>query len=230
MATKITWIGHSAFSIQTEEHLILIDPFISGNPVASVDPESLKPSFILLTHGHGDHVGDTVAIAKRSGATVFGNFEVANWIAKQGVQNTVGGNTGGTAKLAFGTVQMTIAFHSSTMPDGSDGGSPNGLYITLNNGLRIYHAGDTALFSDMSLIGEKGIDLAIVPIGDFFTMGPADAIRAVQLLRPRFVMPAHYNTFPPIQQDVFAWAAEVNSKTLSNAIVLDPGSSYELQG
>lgn len=229
MAVKITWIGHSAFLVETGEHSILIDPFVSGNPVASVDPDTLNPNFILLTHGHGDHVGDTVAIAKRTGAKVFGNFEVANWIAKQGVAETVGGNTGGTAKFDFGTVQMTIAFHSSTMPDGSDGGSPNGLYITLNSGLRIFHAGDTSLFSDMELIGEKGIDLAIVPIGDFFTMGPDDATRAVQLLRPRFVMPCHYNTFPPIVQDAFGWAAEVNAKTLSNAIILDPGSSYDLQ-
>ncbi len=229
MAVKITWIGHSAFYIETADHAILIDPFISSNPVASLDANTIAADFILLTHGHGDHVGDAVAIAKRTGATVFGNFEVANWLNKQGVEKAIGGNTGGTAKFDFGSVQMTIAFHSATMPDGSPAGSPNGLYITLNNGLRIYHAGDTALFSDMELIGQKGIDLAIVPIGDFLTMGPDDAVRAIQLLRPRFVMPAHYNTFPPIVQDAFAWAVEVNSKTLSNAIILDPGGSYDLQ-
>lgn len=229
MTVNVTWLGHSAFQIKTDAHTILIDPFLTGNPMGAADASAIEADFILLTHGHGDHVGDTVDIAKRTGATVYGNFEVGNWIAAQGVEKVVAFSTGGTAKGEFGSVELTIAFHSSSMPDGSYGGNPNGLYITLNNGLRIYHAGDTALFSDMELIAEKGIDLAILPIGDFFTMGPAGALRATQMLRPRFVMPCHYNTFPPIEQDGAAWASEVNSKTLSSAIVLDPGGSYDLQ-
>lgn len=228
MTTKITWLGHAAFQIETADHTILIDPFITNNPMAAADASTIAADYILLSHGHGDHVGDTVDIAKRTGATVLGNFEVGNWISAQGVENVVAANHGGTAKLDFGSVFLTIAFHSSSMPDGSYGGEPNGLYITLNNGRRIFHAGDTALFSDMQLIGEKGIDLAIIPIGDFYTMGPADSLQAVRWLRPRFAMPCHYNTFPPITQDAAKWASEVNSETLSNAIVLDPGGTYEL--
>lgn len=228
MGTKITWFGHSAFQIETDEHTILIDPFLTGNPVAAISADSLKPDFILLTHGHGDHVGDTVSIAKRTNATVVGNFEVAGWIGKQGVKNVSSPNIGGTGHYDFGSVQLTIAFHSSSLPDGSYGGNPHGLFITLKNGRKIYHAGDTALFSDLQLVGEKGLDVAIVPIGDFFTMGPEDSIRAIQWLKPRYVFPCHYNTFPPIAQDAAKWAADVNMKTLSSAIVLDPGGSYEI--
>ena len=228
MTTMITWLGHSGFKIETSSHTILIDPFITNNPMAAADAATIAADFILLTHGHGDHVGDTVDIAKRTGATVLGNFEVGNWIKEQDVESVLTPNHGGTASLEFGTVQLTIAFHSSSMPDGSYGGEPAGLYITLKNGRRIFHAGDTALFSDMQLIGEKGIDLAILPIGDFFTMGPEDSLQAVRWLRPRFAMPCHYNTFPPITQDAAKWASEVNSQTLSNAIVLDPGGTYEL--
>ena len=228
MATTITWLGHSGYMMETNDLTILIDPFITGNPMSGADPSSIPADFILLTHGHGDHVGDTVAIAQRTGATVVGNLEVVGWVAAQGVEDTIGINTGGGVDLPFGNVALTIAFHSSSMPDGSYGGSPNGLYITLNNGKRIYHAGDTALFSDMQIIGNKGVDLAILPIGDFFTMGPEDALQAVRWLAPRYVMPCHYNTFPPIVQDGARWAADVGDETLSNAIVLDPGGHFEL--
>ncbi len=227
MGTRITWLGHSAFRIQTQEHTILIDPFLTGNPLATEDARDQEADFILLTHGHADHVGDTVDIAKRTGAMVVGNFEVAAWINNQGVENTVSPNTGGTAALPFGTVTLTIAFHSSSMPDGSYGGSPNGMILTLNSGQRIFHAGDTALFSDMQLIGEHSLDLAIIPIGDFFTMGPDESIRAIQWLKPRYVLPCHYNTFPPIEQNAAEWAAAVSKHTLSSAIVLDPGGGFE---
>lgn len=227
MGTKITWFGHSAFRIETSDHTILIDPFINGNPLSAYKADALEADFILVSHGHGDHVGDAVDIAKRTGATVVANPEVAHWIGNQGVKNISTPNTGGSGHYAFGSVQLTLAFHSSSLPDGSYGGSPNGLFITLNNGKKIYHAGDTALFSDMQLIGEKGIDLAIVPIGDFFTMGIEDSIRAIQWLKPRYVMPCHYNTFPPITQDAARWASLVSQNTLSSGIVLDPGGTYD---
>lgn len=225
--TRVMWLGHSGFQIDTGEHLILIDPFVTGNPVAPVAPGDLQADFILLTHGHGDHVGDTVAIAKRTGATVVGNFEVGNWIARQGVQNVETPNLGGSKLLPFGMIELTIAFHSSSMPDGSYGGSPHGYLITLNNGLKIYHAGDTALFSDLQLIGEKEPHVAILPIGDFFTMGPRDSVRATQWLAPQYVIPVHYNTFPPIVQDAGEWANLIHVHTKASAIVLDPGGHHE---
>jgi L-ascorbate metabolism protein UlaG (beta-lactamase superfamily) len=228
MGVKLTWLGHSGFRLATGEHIILIDPFLSGNPVATISADELEADFILLTHGHGDHVGDTVAIAKRTGAAVLGNLEVATWIGRQGVADVIAPNTGGTVELPFGSVQLTVAFHSSSMPDGSYGGSPNGLAISLNDGLKLYHAGDTALFSDMQLIGENyRLDVAMLPIGDFFTMGPEESIRAIRWLKPRFVLPMHYNTFPPIAQDAADWANMVTRRTEASAIVLDPGGSYE---
>lgn len=227
MTSKVTWLGHSAFKIETGNHTLLIDPFITGNPLAPISSDDLHADFILLTHGHGDHVGDTVAIAKRSNATVIGNFEVASWVAKQGVKSVGQQNTGGTGHYDFGSAKLTLAFHSSSMPDGSYGGQPNGIVITLNSGLRIYHAGDTALFSDMALIGEIGIDVAMLPIGDYFTMGPEECVRAIKLIRPHYVLPTHYNTFPPIVQDAADWANMVTRRTEAAAIVLDPGGSHE---
>jgi L-ascorbate metabolism protein UlaG (beta-lactamase superfamily) len=228
MSAKITWLGHSGFILETTEHTILIDPFLTGNPLAPFQANSLKADFILLTHGHGDHVGDTVSIAKRTGATVVGNFEVGNWIKAQGVANVATMNTGGSGKFAFGNLKLTLAFHSSSMPDGSYGGSPNGLTLKLNNGLVIHHCGDTALFSDMQIISEDSLDLVMVPIGDYFTMGPRDSIRAIQWLAPEYVIPVHYNTFPPIAQDAGAWADMVSKLTNSKPVVLDPGGSYFL--
>jgi L-ascorbate metabolism protein UlaG (beta-lactamase superfamily) len=228
MGTKLTWLSHSGFIIETGEHTFLIDPFLTGNPLAPMAAEDINGvDYILLSHGHGDHVGDTVDIAMDNNATVLGNFEVGNWIQAQGVENVTMPNTGGTIELDFGSVKLTLAFHSSSMPDGSYGGSPNGLLIRLNNGLTIYHAGDTALFSDMQLIGEAGIDVAIVPIGDYYTMGPDDSVRAINWLEPGFVLPVHYNTFPVIEQDAASWANTVTSETAAQPVVLDPGSSHE---
>ena len=221
---KITWYGHSCFLIETAKSLLLIDPFLSGNPKAPVPADHLAPEYILLTHGHGDHVGDTVAIAERCGSTVVANVEICKWLTGQGVANTHGQNIGGGFDYPWGRLQLTLALHSSAMPDGSYGGNPCGLLLNID-GKTIYHAGDTALFSDMKLIGEGGIDLAILPIGDNYTMGPADALRAVQFIQPGQVVPIHYGTFPVIRQDPGLWATRVEELTSCRVVVLEPGQT-----
>ncbi len=224
---KTTWYGHSCFLIETEKSTLLIDPFLSGSPVAPVRADHLTPQYILLTHGHGDHVGDTVAIAARCGATVVANVEVCNWLTRQGVESTHGQNIGGGFDYPWGRLQLTMALHSSSLPDGSYGGNPCGLLLTID-GKTIYHAGDTALFSDMKLIGEAGIDLALLPIGDNYTMGPAEALHAVQFIQPGLVVPMHYDTFPLIRQDPRPWAARVEESSACRVVVLAPGEALEL--
>lgn len=229
MSIKVTWLGHSAFAVNIDGHPTLFDPFLTGNPLAAASADELEAEMILLSHGHGDHVGDTVGIAQRTGAGVITNVEIASWLHGKGVQTTHGQNSGGSCDYGFMTVKFTIAFHSSMLPDGSNGGSPNGFVVTANSsGQKLYFAGDTALFSDMALIGEAGIDLAFLPIGDYFTMGPEDAIRAVSFIQPRYVIPMHYNTFDRIAVDVAGWANRISSETNSQPIILDPGGSYTL--
>jgi len=225
MAIKITWLSHSGFWLEIAGKQVLIDPFLSGNPAAPMPADAVAADFIILTHGHGDHASDTPAIAKRTGATVIGNFEVANWVNAQGVRSTSGHNPGGGMDHGFGRVEFTQAIHSSSMPDGSYGGVACGVII-FADGLTIYHAGDTALFSDMQLIGAKGIDVALLPIGDVFTMGVEDSIKAINYIQPKFVLPIHYNTFPPIQQDANAWAEKVTRHTNAKPIVLQPGGAH----
>jgi L-ascorbate metabolism protein UlaG (beta-lactamase superfamily) len=228
MSVKLTWLGHSAFSFDVDGHPVLIDPFLTGNPLAAAAPDDLAAEYILLSHGHGDHVGDTVSIAKRTGATVITNFEISNWLEAQGVEKTIGLNVGGQYDCGFMTVKSTPAIHSSSLPDGSNGGLSSGYILTTAHGQRLYFAGDTALFSDMQLIGDEGIDLAFVPIGDYFTMGPDDSLKAINFVRPKIVVPMHYNTFPPIMQEAGAWANRVSSETDATPIVIDPGKSYTL--
>ncbi len=227
MSTTITWLGHSAFQIVIDGTTLLIDPFLSDNPRASVAAEDCNPDVILLTHGHQDHVGDTVELARRCDALVVANFEICHWLQKQKVQSTHAMHLGGSHRFEWGRLKLTLAHHGSMLPDGSYGGNPAGLLLETADGV-IYHAGDTALFLDMQLIGEAGIDVALLPIGDNYTMGPADALRAVQLLQPRVVIPMHYGTWPLIDQDVDAWAGQVADQTESEPIVLQPGESYEL--
>lgn len=228
MGISFTWLGHSAFQMDIDGHKILIDPFLTNNPLGAATPDQVEAELILLSHGHGDHVGDTVAIAKRTGAKVITNFEIGNWLNRQGVENVAGQNTGGTGDYGFITVKSTIAFHSSSLPDGTYGGNPNGFVITSKSGMRAYFAGDTALFSDMQLIGDLRIDVAFLPVGDFFTMGPDDSLKAINYIRPKVVVPMHYNTFPPIAIDVAGWAHRVNSETNAMPVVLDPGGSYSV--
>ena len=234
MALNLIWHGHSTWSIHTESHKILLDPFFSGNPAADISADEVEADEILLSHGHGDHVGDrgdgtydTVVIAKRTNAHVVATYEIANWLLTKGVEKCTGMNLGGQLKLPFGSVRMVPALHSNSLPDGTYGGMPAG-YVVEAGGRRVYFASDTALFSDMKLIGELGLDAAVLPIGDIYTMGIEDSIRAVHFLQPKHVLPTHYNTWPPIEQDAEAWATQVKSETSATPHVLQPGQSFHL--
>lgn len=227
MSFKITWHGHATLGFETGGYQVLVDPFFSGNPTADTSADHVKADFILVSHGHGDHVGDTVQIAKRTGATVISNFEIANWLSNQKVK-THAQHIGGGHHHPFGYLKLTLALHGSALPDGSYGGNPAGFLLTTQEGQKIYMACDTGLFGDMQLIGEEGIDLAVIPIGDNYTMGPEDALRAVTLIQPKHVIPIHYNTWDLIAQDAGAWAKKVKEKTSAEVHVLKPGESFSL--
>ena len=230
MATRVQWLGHACLLIESDGKRVLIDPFLTGNPMAAAGPEEVEADVILVSHGHEDHLGDTVAIAKRTGATVVSNYELGNWLKGQGLTKVHGMQHGGGCQVDPAIhVKLTVAFHGSTLPGGGYGGNPCGFLVTFADGARVYDAADTALFGDMKLIGEDGLDLAVLPIGDYFTMGPADALRAVKLLQPRAVLPIHYDTFPPIRQDARAWAERVNEETSARAIVPEPGGWFDVR-
>ncbi|MGD8605050.1 MAG: metal-dependent hydrolase [Anaerolineales bacterium] len=227
MKVKVTWFGHASIGLQVGDQSILIDPYLKDNPAASVDPSELEADYILVSHGHSDHVGDTVSIAKRTGATVVSNAEIAGWFGKQGLA-THAQHLGGGYTYPFGYLKLTLALHGSGLPDGSNGGNPAGFLLTTPDDKKLYFACDTGLFGDMRLIGEEGIDLAMLPIGDNYTMGPDDALRAVKLIEPKHVIPIHYNTFDLLAQDADAWAKRVEEQTDSKVHVLQPGDSFEL--
>lgn len=227
----VQFLGHSCISITAGSTRIIIDPYLTGNPLAAAKPDELEADYILLTHAHHDHISDAPALAVRTGATVVATFELAAYMEGKGAR-THAMNLGGSYRFDFGTVQMVPAFHSSGIVlDGGKnivyGGMPGGFVLTIE-GKRIYHAGDTSLFSDMKLIAEKGpIDLAILPIGDNFTMGPDDAAIAAQWVRAKAVLPVHYNTFPVIKQDVGAFVKLLSDLGL-HGFGLEPGQSIEL--
>ena len=227
MSTTFTWYGHASFGLDVSGIKLLVDPYLSDNPSANADPQNMEASYILISHGHGDHVGDAVAIAERTGAQVISNFEIANWFQNKGIEAHAQ-HIGGGFQHPFGYLKLTQALHGSMLPDGSYGGNPTGFLLTTPEKQKIYLACDTGLFGDMRLIGEEGIDLAVLPIGDNFTMGPDDALRAVKLLEPKAVIPVHYNTWELIAQDPHAWAARVEAETPTKAIVLKPNESYAL--
>jgi L-ascorbate metabolism protein UlaG (beta-lactamase superfamily) len=227
MPVTVTWIGHSTFLITTSGGTILIDPFLDECPTASMKAADVACDTILLTHGHFDHVADAEAIAKRTGAKVCAAFEITNWLGRHGVTTVQPMNHGGTVAVPGGTARMEIAFHSSSLPDGSYGGNPAGWLLEID-GKRIYVAGDTSVFSDMERIGRRGLDLAILPIGDLFTMGPAQSLEAIALLSPTNVVPCHYDTWPPIAQDANAWAESVRRATRATPHVLTPGRTLTL--
>lgn len=228
MATKITWLGHGSWALDIEGVSVLIDPFLDESPTAPRKAAEVDADYILVSHGHFDHVADVAPIASRTGAMLVSCYEICQWFSEQhGIENTSPMNLGGGIDLPFGRVALTLAWHSSQLPDGSYGGNPAGFLLTLADGT-IYFACDTALFADMQQIGTRGIDLAVLPIGDVFTMGPDDALQAVKWIQPRRVAPAHYNTWPPIAQDAGAWAARVREETDAEPIVIEPGESFIL--
>ena len=228
MASKLTWHGHATLGLETGGYKLVIDPFFDGNPAASTSPEAVEADYLLVSHGHGDHVGDSVAIAKRTGATIISNHEIVSWLGKQGVEKTHGQHIGGGHAHPFGYLKLTLALHGSMLPDGSNGGNPCGFLLTTNDGKKLYFAQDTGLFGDMKLIGEEGLEVAVIPIGDNYTMGPDDALRAVKLLAPKVVIPIHYNTWDLIAQDAQAWAKRVEQETKTKVVVLKPGESYSV--
>jgi len=228
MTVHITWYGHATFGLKIGNHQLLIDPFFTGNPAAPIPAADAAADFILVTHGHGDHVGDTVEIATRTGAMVISNYEISDWLRSQGVEHLHAQHLGGGFNHPFGYLKLTLALHGSKLPDGSCGGNPAGFLLTLIDGRKLYFAGDTGLFGDMTLLGDEGITFAALPIGDNYTMGPEDALRAVKLLRPQHVLPFHYNTWDLIKQDPEAWAQRVEQETDAHAHVLSPGDHLDL--
>lgn len=199
---KLTYYGHACFAVIAGGKQLLFDPFIRPNPLAKkIEIEKIAADYILVTHGHGDHVADVVEIAKRTGATVIAPFETASWLEKQGAANVQGMNHGGASQLPFGRVKLTAAVHSSSLPDGSYGGNPCGFVIESSDG-NFYYSGDTALTMDMKLIGEQTkLRFAVLPIGDFFTMGIDDAVHAANFVGATKIVGVHYDTFPPIKID-----------------------------
>ncbi len=227
MKTIYSYFGHGTHGIESAGFKIVIDPFFDANPASPLKAEDVETDFIFVSHGHFDHVADAVSIAKRNDALVISNAEIAGWIAKQDARSH-GQHIGGGYTHPFGYLKLTMALHGSALPDGSNGGNPAGMLLTTKSNEKIYCACDTGLFGDMKLIGDEGIDLAVLPIGDNYTMGPEDALKAVKMLRPKYVIPSHYNTWPLIEQDVDSWAQKVESETETKVKLLKPGENYIL--
>lgn len=226
----LTYIGHSAFLLDDGAgHVIAIDPFITGNPVATIEASAVKPTTILITHAHNDHVGDAMALAHAHGAGIITTVELANWLESQGVADVTGANHGGTVAFPGGSVKLTQAWHSSVYTHEGQPvahGIPAGMIVRFG-GATIYFAGDTALFGDMRLYGDEGIDIAVLPIGDHYTMGVQDAARATAFVRPKAVIPCHYNTFPPIRQDPETFRAAVGEAAPeTEVVILAPGERH----
>ena len=204
MPVTITFLGHAGFLLESGEHRVAIDPFLTGNPVATMKAEDVRCNFIALTHGHADHIGDTVAIAKANGAAVAAAFEICDYLATKGVEKCEPGNPGGKIATDFGWIAFTQAFHSSSF-EGQYMGQPCGVVVNIG-GTTLYHCGDTALFSDMKLIGEiYKPDVAMIPVGDRFTMGPELGAKAAEFIKPKVAIPIHYATWPLLVSDISAF-------------------------
>jgi L-ascorbate metabolism protein UlaG (beta-lactamase superfamily) len=221
---ELRFLGHAAFALSDGGTTVLVDPFLTGNPRAAASADELDATTILLTHGHADHLGDTVAIAKRTGATVVAIVELANEVGGEGV-DVRDPNLGGTETFEWGTVKLVPAWHTAVSPSGT-AHTPAGLLIDFK-GTTIYHVGDTCLFSDLQLVGRgRELDVALVPIGGHYTMDRHDAVEAVRLIGAGTVVPIHYDTFPPIETDAQAFKAEVEAQTSSAVVVLAPGERW----
>jgi L-ascorbate metabolism protein UlaG (beta-lactamase superfamily) len=220
----IRFLGHACFTLSDGDATVLIDPFLSGNPKAAISAEDVSATTILLTHGHGDHFGDTVDIAKRTEAPVVAIVEIANELGEEGL-DVRDPNLGGTVKFDWGWVKLVPAWHTSTTPKGTSN-TPAGLVVNFKDTI-VYHVGDTSLFSDLQLVGKRNpIDVALMCIGGHYTMDRVDAVEAAQLIGAKTVIPCHYNTFPPIETDAEAFKSDVESATGSNVVVLEPGETH----
>lgn len=223
---KLTFLGHSAFLIEGENHSLVIDPFLTGNPLAKTKPSDLRVDFVLITHGHGDHLGDAIDIARKNNATIISTFEIAGYCQKREA-NAHPMHIGGARNFPFGRLKLTIAHHGSSSPEGDYMGEPAGMLITID-GKTFYHAGDTGLFYDMKLIGEMNeIDVAALPIGDNFTMGIDDAVKAAEFLQAKMYIPMHYKTFDVIDVEPGEFIDKL-SKTGFQGKILEINGSYEL--
>ena len=218
------FLGHACFELSDGDTRVVIDPFLTGNPKAAIAADDLEPTAILLTHGHGDHFGDTVSIAKRTGAPVVAIVEIAQELKGEGLE-AFDPNLGGTVKLDWGWVRLVPAWHTSTTPKGTSN-TPAGLVISIGERI-VYHLGDTCVFSDMQLVGKRApIDVALMCIGGHYTMDRTDAVDAAQLIGAKTVIPCHYDTFPPIETDAQAFKSDVESATGSSVVVLEPGETH----
>ncbi len=221
MSITITYLGHSGFLIDDGKHVLAIDPFLTGNPVATQTPDQITCTHIALTHGHEDHFGDTIPIARRTGAKVYAVHEICVYLAEEGIENTESGNTGGRIKTPFGWIAFTQAFHSSSYK-GRYMGMPCGLMINMG-GVTLYHCGDTALFSDMKVLGQFYTPhIAMIPVGDRFTMDPVMGAKAAELIQAQVAIPIHYKTFPLLAQDISAF-----KPTGVEVKAMEPGESWK---
>jgi L-ascorbate metabolism protein UlaG (beta-lactamase superfamily) len=225
---KVHYLGHDCFLLEGKGKRVLMDPFLTGNPLAAAKPGDMKPDLITVTHGHGDHLGDAIEISKHAKVPILGVFELANYCQAKGAES-IGAHFGGTIRFDFGWVKLVPAWHSSSAPDGTYLGAPCGFVVHCDD-LTFYHTGDTCLFGDMKLIAEMTpIDVFLCPIGDHYTMGIHDAVKAVELVSPHWVIPMHYNTFEPIRQDPKGFKDLVEKKVPSvHVMIMEPGAVQEM--